>query len=99
MYVETAVALAMNRNALAQIRNGLRERMLKSSLCDGKVFTCALEQIYREKWQVYVEKQSSATNGKEGKHADTKAVPAGEGGPPSKSTSLRVATPSGPSHY
>jgi hypothetical protein len=104
MYVETAVALASNHGALAKIRNGLRERMANSHLCDGKVFTHALEQTYREKWQLYVEKQNAKRGTPNGPKeqpkeeevtmsGDMKAVRAGEDGPPSASTAFRAPTP------
>lgn len=59
MYIEAAVALASNLTALAKIRSGLRERMAQSPLCNGKMFTQALEHTYRDKWQVYVDKRKA----------------------------------------
>ena len=38
-------------DALATLRAGLRERMRRSPLCDGKQFTAELEAVYRDLWQ------------------------------------------------
>lgn len=59
-YIQTAVDLAANHGVLAKIRSGLRDCMANSPLCDGKMFTQTLEQTYREKWQIYVDKKKNA---------------------------------------
>lgn len=46
-YIQTAIDLAVNQEKLAAHRTGLRERMLSSSLCDGKAFAVKMENIYR----------------------------------------------------
>jgi predicted O-linked N-acetylglucosamine transferase (SPINDLY family) len=50
-YVEKAVALAKDRMRLETMRNGLRGKMRQSPLCDGKGFTVALEEVYRNIWR------------------------------------------------
>jgi hypothetical protein len=35
---------------LARLREGLRERMLASRLCDGPGFVAGLEETYRQLW-------------------------------------------------
>ena len=52
-YVARAVALAQDRDALARLRAGLRERMAQSSLCDARAFTRALEEVYRACWHAW----------------------------------------------
>jgi predicted O-linked N-acetylglucosamine transferase (SPINDLY family) len=50
-YIQIAIDLAVNRNRLLQIRQGLRDRMLKSPLMDGAGFVRQIETAYREMWQ------------------------------------------------
>lgn len=52
-YVDKAVQLASNTSSLAALRNGLREKMLKSYLCDGPKFVRGLEDTYRQLWHRY----------------------------------------------
>lgn len=49
-FVEIAVALANDRERLATLRRGLRERMRASPLCDHVGFTRDLEHAYRLWW-------------------------------------------------
>ncbi len=49
-YVAKAIALAANPENLAEIRASLRQRMLKSELCDPKRFAGELEAAYRKMW-------------------------------------------------
>ena len=88
MYIETAVALASSPGALAKIRSGLRNRMVNSPLCDGKLFTQVLEQTYRSKWQVYVDKRKMV----ERSGNSMRSVLVGEDGPP-RGTAIRAPTP------
>ena len=54
-YVAVAVALARDPERLRVLRQGLRERMAASPLCDAKGYTRDLEAAYREMWQKYCE--------------------------------------------
>ena len=49
-YIATAVALASNLDALAELRAGLRRKLMNSPLCDGIGFTKGLEEAYRDMW-------------------------------------------------
>jgi len=50
-YVATAVGLARNLPGLQLMRGELRERMLASTLCDGKAFARAFENALRRMWR------------------------------------------------
>jgi len=52
-YVEKAVALASDLDALAAIRAGLREEMERSPLMDGPGFARRVEAAYREMWRIH----------------------------------------------
>lgn len=52
-YVSKALDLASDLPMLANTRMGLRERMLKSYLCDGNKFVRNLEGTYRSLWLRY----------------------------------------------
>lgn len=54
-YIDKAVALASDLDALEQIRVGLRPAMQASPLCDGADFTARVEEAYRGMWQRYWE--------------------------------------------
>jgi len=49
-YIEKACAFASDRRALADLRAGMRERMLRSHLMDGPGFAHAVESAYRAMW-------------------------------------------------
>ncbi|BBN09875.1 protein O-GlcNAc transferase [Marchantia polymorpha subsp. ruderalis] len=52
-YVNKSIDLASDSNMLNTLRLGLRERMLKSHLCDGPNFVRGLETTYRTLWNRY----------------------------------------------
>lgn len=52
-YVRIALQLASDVSALSELRTALRERMLKSPLCNGSKFTLGLESAYRNMWHNY----------------------------------------------
>ena len=52
-YLEKLVELASDLPALAHIRQGLRQRMLDSKLCDAPDFAQRIEQTYQQMWQRY----------------------------------------------
>jgi predicted O-linked N-acetylglucosamine transferase (SPINDLY family) len=49
-YLEKAVQVAQDIDALARLRGEMRSRLQNSPLCDGKAFTRNLEAAYREMW-------------------------------------------------
>jgi protein O-GlcNAc transferase len=54
-YVERARALADDLPALAELRDGLRQRMARSPLLDGAGLTRRLEAAYRRMWRRWCE--------------------------------------------
>jgi predicted O-linked N-acetylglucosamine transferase (SPINDLY family) len=50
-YVETAAGLARDGTRLGRIRTTLRERVLRSSLCDGGGRARQMERWYRAIWR------------------------------------------------
>jgi predicted O-linked N-acetylglucosamine transferase (SPINDLY family) len=52
-YVEIAVGLARDWGRLAQLRRGLRARMLSSPLTDSKGYTAAVEAAFRAMWRTW----------------------------------------------
>jgi predicted O-linked N-acetylglucosamine transferase (SPINDLY family) len=55
-YVERAAGLAADLGALGELRASLRDRMLRSPLCNGPAFTRGLEQAYRQMWRQFCSK-------------------------------------------
>ena len=49
-FVEIAIALAGDVSGLAELRRGLRERVLHSPLTDAPRFTRGIERAYRDAW-------------------------------------------------
>lgn len=52
-YVRSALQLASDASALAELRMTLREQMMKSPVCDGAKFAHGLESAYRSMWHRY----------------------------------------------
>jgi len=50
-YVHLAAALAGDRRRLAELRVGLRQRLARSPLGDGRGYTRGLERAYRGMWR------------------------------------------------
>lgn len=50
-HVSAAVALASDRDALARARDGLRERLLSSPVCDGKGHAARFADLLRDLWR------------------------------------------------
>jgi predicted O-linked N-acetylglucosamine transferase (SPINDLY family) len=67
-YVALAQGLAADLTGLAGLRAGLRERMHGSTLCDGGLFTRALEEAYREMWRRWCAQQGKESTGKSEHH-------------------------------
>jgi len=59
-YVALAARLENELDRLAQLRAGLRERML-ATLCDAKRFTRVLEEAYRTMWRRWCSQQRQET--------------------------------------
>ncbi|WP_246481709.1 FkbM family methyltransferase [Natronogracilivirga saccharolytica] len=59
-YIAKAVALASDKEALAELRAGLRERVRLSALCDGERFGAHLAVAFREMWKQRVAGWESA---------------------------------------
>lgn len=56
-YVARAIALASDLPRLAELRSGLRDRLLNSPMCDGAGFTRDLEAAYRRAWEAWCRAQ------------------------------------------
>lgn len=52
-YIAGAVALALDKVRLAELRRTIRPRMSRSPLCDAEQFTADLEMLYRRMWQAW----------------------------------------------
>lgn len=50
-YIDIALRLARDAQALAGLRGGMRERLLRAPLLDAARFVQALERLYREAWR------------------------------------------------
>lgn len=59
-YVAKAAAFAGDLAALAALRAGLRQRLLKSPLCDAPRFARNLEEAFRGMWRIWCEKSAMA---------------------------------------
>jgi protein O-GlcNAc transferase len=59
-YVSIAESLAGDLPALARLREGLREQMQSSPLCDGERFARHFEQVMRGVWRDWVAAQAEA---------------------------------------
>ena len=55
-YVRITATLAADRDRLAELRSGLRDRMRQSPLMDVEGFTCQLEDTL---WEIYRRKESA----------------------------------------
>jgi predicted O-linked N-acetylglucosamine transferase (SPINDLY family) len=59
-YVAIAVRLADNLPCLAELRAGLRQRMSRSVLMDGRKFTRNIESAYRQMWRTWCQTRSKS---------------------------------------
>lgn len=59
-YVQLAVELANDLPRLAAIRDGLRDRMAASPLCDGKRFAKHFTELMRKVWADFASSGSSS---------------------------------------
>ena len=60
-YVNIATRLAANIGKMAELRGGLRQRMLNSPLTDSGRFTLNLENAYRTVWKDWCGRQAQST--------------------------------------
>jgi protein O-GlcNAc transferase len=54
-YVQKAVMYGTQRDRLAALRTGLRERLLASPLCDGKAYGARMGEALRGMWRAHCE--------------------------------------------
>jgi protein O-GlcNAc transferase len=54
-YAVRAAALARDLPQLTALRQSMRSRMLDAPLCDGPLFTAALESAFRDMWRCFCE--------------------------------------------
>ena len=57
-YVKKALDLARDIGGLTALRRNLRDTLNTSPLCNGVKFTSDLENIYRDMWKNWCEKQA-----------------------------------------
>jgi len=60
-YVARAASLAGDPQRLASLRHALRPRLAASPMCDGPLFTGALESVFREMWRRFCLGRPAAT--------------------------------------
>ena len=53
-YIETAIKMASDTDYLQSTRQGLRERMQHSPLCDGRSFANEVENAYQKMWAKHI---------------------------------------------
>ena len=53
-YIEIAIKMSDDKGYLQIIRQGLRDRMQQSSLCDAKIFAHNVEYSYQNMWEQYL---------------------------------------------
>jgi predicted O-linked N-acetylglucosamine transferase (SPINDLY family) len=58
-FVQIASALASDVARLKSLRSQLRERLIRSPLCDGRDHAEALERAYRKMWQTWCAAQAT----------------------------------------
>lgn len=61
-YVRVASSIAKDSHKISSVRSGLREKLLRSPLCDARGFTRSLESVYRELWQRWCDEQAREEN-------------------------------------
>jgi protein O-GlcNAc transferase len=59
-YVEKAVAMASDLSMLSTLRQGLRNRLLQSQICNAPLFVENLEKAFREMWRIWCDKKNPA---------------------------------------
>lgn len=52
-FIQSAINLANDRTRLRLLRQGMRERVAQSPLCNGPAFTRELETIYTRLWKTW----------------------------------------------
>ena len=57
-YVRIASSIAKDSQKISNVRSGLREKLLRSPLCDARGFTRSLESVYRELWQRWCDEKA-----------------------------------------
>ncbi len=82
-YVETAARQAANLQALAQLRRGMRERILATEAGDRGKYTRAVEAAYRDMWRAFLDGTRAsplpAADRQPGRDSSTPALPRADG--------------------
>jgi predicted O-linked N-acetylglucosamine transferase (SPINDLY family) len=52
-FVKRAAGLAADRQRLAELRSGMRERLRASALCDGPAYARRLDSALRQMWRAW----------------------------------------------
>ena len=61
-YVQKAVQFAQDTVYLANLRATMRDRLAQSELLDAKGMAAAMEEAYRQMWQIYLEEQNKVNS-------------------------------------
>ena len=59
-YVEIAIQKAKDIASLAELRAGLRQRLMTSIICDANAYARAVEREYRQLWREWCASQKTA---------------------------------------
>ena len=79
-YVHKAQQLSRDVEGLAEVRRGLRDRMMTSPLCDGPGFVDRLEKVYRKLFMKWWSSSSSSEEGNADADDSGRVEEEGEGG-------------------
>ena len=61
-YVQKAVQFAQDTVYLANLRATMRDRLAQSELLDAEGMAAAMEEAYRQMWQIYLEEQNKVNS-------------------------------------
>jgi predicted O-linked N-acetylglucosamine transferase (SPINDLY family) len=69
-YVRIASSYGNKMDEIRELRRGLREKLLRSPLCDAAGFTQSLEVIYRNLWQRWCDEKARESDDDEDERSD-----------------------------